>query len=163
MGQANMHSGFPLRGMVSAVLLASLTSAHAASADCPSAVRRTVDAFIAAAGRQDVNAMAPMFTPGASIASAEFNGKTWATASLSADAWLAAVGKAQGAPYQETIRRYACTIDDARLAFVRAETEVAVGGKVQGRDVNYFTLLRDDQNGWRLVSGSFTGKPASRP
>jgi hypothetical protein len=125
-------------------------------------VRLAVERFLVAAGHQDADAMAALFAPGSSIASAELRKGHWVTESQSFDAWLWAVRAAQEAEYVESIAKFSASVDDGQLAFVRIETDVSQGGVIQAHNVDYFTLLRDNKGVWKFVNGSYTSKPVER-
>ncbi len=123
-------------------------------------VKATVERFLQAAGRGDLDAMAPMFAPGASIASAALRDGKWVTASHSFDAWLAALRAApRGQPYQEPVTEFTVHLDNERLAFVRADAQVIRDGVVRSHNIDYFTLIRDSTGAWKFVNGSYTTKP----
>lgn len=148
----------PITGLFGYLCL--LPSAGAEPPSAEAEVRLAVERFLTAAGRQDVEAMAAMFAPGSSIASAEFRQGHWITKSLSFDTWLAAVRAAHDVEYVESITKFSASVDDSQLAFVRIETDVSQGGVIQAHDVDYFTLLRDNKGAWKFVNGSYTAKPA---
>ena len=123
-------------------------------------VKAVVERFLAAAGRQDLDALPAMFAPGASIASASLRQGKWVTKSQSFDAWLAGLRAApRGHPYEEPVTEFTVHIDDEQLAFVRADARLLQNGKVRSRNMDYFTLLRDSAGDWKFVNGSYTTKP----
>ncbi|MFN8582929.1 MAG: nuclear transport factor 2 family protein [Gemmatimonadaceae bacterium] len=126
-------------------------------------VKAVVVRFLQAAGRGDLDAMVPMFAPGASIASAALRDGKWVTASRSFDAWLAAIRAAPaGQPYQEPVTEFTVHVDDERLAFVRADAKLIRDGVVRSHNIDYFTLIRDTTGVWKFVNGSYTTKPTPR-
>ena len=123
-------------------------------------VKAVVERFLAAAGRQDLDALPAMFAPGASIASAALREGRWVTTSRSFEAWLAALRAAPGrAPYQEPVTEFTVHIDDGQLAFVRADAQLIRDGQVRSHNIDYFTLIRDNEGNWKFVNGSYTTKP----
>lgn len=126
-------------------------------------VKAAVERFLAAAGRQDLDSLQAMFAPGASIASASLREGRWVTASQSFDAWFAGLRAApRRTPYHEAVTEFTVHVDDDRLAFVRADAKLFRDGKLQRRNIDYFTLLRDSTGSWRFVNGSYTSKPAQK-
>ncbi len=126
-------------------------------------VKAVVERFLLAAGNNDLDALAGMFAPGASIASASLRQGSWVTASQSFDAWLAMLRtRPPGPPYQEPVTEFTVHVDDDRLAFVRADARLIRDGVVRSHNIDYFTLLRDSTGTWKFVNGSYTTKPVQR-
>lgn len=123
-------------------------------------VKAAVERFLDAAGRYDVDALAAMFAPGASIASAALRDGQWVTASQSADEWLAAMRAGPPRqPYREPVSDFTVHVDNDQLAFVRADARLLRDGQVRSRNIDYFTLLRDRDGAWKFVNGSYTTRP----
>lgn len=123
-------------------------------------VKAVVERFLAAVGRQDLDALPAMFAPGASIASAALRQGRWVTTSQSFEVWLAARRAApRGAPYQEPVNEFTVHIDDGQLAFVRADAYLVREGRRRSHNIDYFTVIRNDEGHWRFVNGSYTTKP----
>lgn len=145
--------GFPSAGFPSGVLAAASPEAE---------VKAAVERFLAAAGRQDLDALPGMFAPGASIASAALREGRWVTKSQSFEAWLAVLRAApRRAPYQEPVHEFTVHVDDGQLAFVRADAYLIRDGQRRSHNVDYFTLMRDGEGDWKFVNGSYTAKPIS--
>ena len=84
-----------------------------------------MERFLAAVGRQDLDALPGMFAPGASIASASFRDGKWITTSQPFDTWLARLHAApRGQPYWEPVTEFTVHVNDERLAFVRADARL---------------------------------------
>jgi ketosteroid isomerase-like protein len=124
------------------------------------AVKAVVERFLTAVGRQDLDALPAMFAPGASIARAALRQGRWVTTSQSFEAWLADRRAApRGAPYQEPVNEFTVHIADGQLAFVRADAYLIREGQRRSHNIDYFTLIRDDEGNWKFVNGSYTTKP----
>jgi ketosteroid isomerase-like protein len=123
-------------------------------------VQAVVERFLDAVGRQDLDALPAMFAPGASVASAALRQGRWVTTSQSFEAWLAARRAApRGAPYQEPVNEFTVHVADGQLAFVRADAYLIREGQRRSHNIDYFTLIRDDEGNWKFVNGSYTTKP----
>lgn len=154
-----MARAMPLLVLMISTALASVSAQTTSRAE----VEATVERFLEAAGRGDLDAMVPMFAPGASIASAVLRDGQWVVRSRSFEEWLAAIRAAQpGQPYEEPVTEYTVHIDDDRLAFVRADARVVRDGVVRSQNIDYFTLIRDSTGTWKFVNGSYTSKPVPR-
>lgn len=148
------------RSLALAVLASAATSTAVAQATAEPEVKAVVMRFLAAAGANKVDAMAALFAPGASIASARLRDGKWVTAAQTAEAWLAAARSAPaGTRYTEPVHRFTVHVEDGQLAFVRAEATVMRDGRASSRNVDYFTLLRDASGAWKIVNGSYTAQP----
>ena len=129
-----MHSWWSSRlcNIVLWGLLLGLPSASSGQTSPEAEVKAVVERFLAAAGRQDLDALPAMFAPGASVASAALRQGRWVTMSQSFDAWLAALRAApRRAPYQEPVTEFTVHIDDGQLAFVRADARLTRDGQVR--------------------------------
>lgn len=123
-------------------------------------VKAVVERFLAAVGRQDLDALPAMFAPGASIASAALRQGRWVTTSQSFEGWLTALRAAPpGTPYQEPVNEFTVHVADGQLAFVRADAYLIRDGQRRSHNVDYFTLIRDADGEWKFVNGSYTTKP----
>jgi hypothetical protein len=80
----------PLRRGIIALwaLLFGLPSVRLGQASAEAEVKAVVERFLAAAGRQDLDALPALFAPGASIGNAAPRKGRWVTRSQSFDAWL---------------------------------------------------------------------------
>jgi len=141
-------------------LMLGFPSVGAAQMSPEAEVKAVVERFLAAAGRQDLDALPAMFAPGASIASAALRQGRWVSRSQSFEAWLAALRAApRGAPYQEPVTEFTVHIDEGQLAFVRADAYLVREGQRRSRNIDYFTLIRDEEGNWKFVNGSYTTRP----
>ncbi len=154
---ANRHIG-----TMAALCLCALPAVIRAQPTAEAQVKEAVERFLTAAGDQDIDAMAAMFAPGASIASAVIREGRWVTSSLSVERWLATQrGRPASARYQEPVNHYTIHIDDGQLAFVRADATLIRDGQPRAHNIDYFTLIRNQQGDWKIVNGSYTSKPTT--
>jgi hypothetical protein len=59
------------------------------------------------------------------------------------------------------VSEFTVHIDDGQLAFVRADARLIRDGQVRSHNIDYFTLIRDNDGTWKFVNGSYTAKPAT--
>ena len=126
-------------------------------------VRAAVERLLVAVGNYDLDALAPMLAPGASIAGVVLRDGGWVGASYPFEAWWARVAAGPREPYVETASHFTVYVDDDRLAFVRAEATLVQDGRTRSHNTDYFTLIRDDAGEWKFVNCSYTAKPADAP
>ncbi|MGB2815591.1 MAG: hypothetical protein WBA53_11430 [Burkholderiaceae bacterium] len=65
----------------------------------------------------------------------------------------------RGTSYQEPVHEFTVHIDEGQLAFVRADAFLIREGHRRSHNVDYFTLLWDDEGNWTFVNGSYTTRP----
>ena len=149
--------------IVASGLLLGLPLASSGQTSPEGEVKAVVERFLAAAGRQDLDALPAMFAPGASIASAALRQGRWVVKSQSFDEWLAALRAApRRVPYQEPVTEFTVHVDDGQLAFVRADARLIRDGQVRSHNIDYFTLILDSDGHWKFVNGSYTTKPVEQ-
>ncbi len=127
-------------------------------------VRAAVERLLVAVGDYDLDALAPMLAPGASIASVVLRDDgRWVSTSYAFDGWWARVSAGPREPYVEMASHFTVHLDDERLAFVRAEATLVRDGWIRSHNTDYFTLIRDDAGEWKFVNGSYTANRADSP
>ena len=123
------------------------------------AVRETVERFLAAIGRYDVDAVAEMFVDVANIGAASLVDGVWTTRTLTIDEFLTRLrNESDPTRYTEPVRDFVIHVEDGRLAFARADATVVVGGEPVRHNIDYFTLM-NVEGGWQFLSASYVSKP----
>jgi ketosteroid isomerase-like protein len=122
-------------------------------------VRATVERFLAAIGRYDLDAVAEMFTDEASIGAASVSDGQWTASVLTVAEFLTRL-RSQTNPthYTEPVSGFIVHVDDGRLAFARADATLVVDGEPRRHNIDYFTLMRFDRT-WKFISASYVSKP----
>ena len=123
-------------------------------------VQRTVERFLDAIGRHDLDAVAEMFVDEASIGAAALSNGTWSTSTLTIGEFLSRL-RADVDPthYTEPVSDFVVHADDGHLAFVRADATLVVDGEPRRHNIDYFTLVKQD-GVWKFLTVSYVGRPA---
>jgi len=122
-------------------------------------LKHTVERFLAAIGRHDLDAVAELFVDEASIGVVSLRDGRWTTRTLSIAAFLAELREdADPVHYTEPVHDFVVLAEDGRLAFVRADATLVIGGEPRRHNIDYFTLINLD-GAWRFISASYVGTP----
>ena len=122
------------------------------------AIKAAVERFLAAAGDGDFDAMPPMFAATATIGVSRYrNGVLEGTVQSSQD-WVAASKSQAGSTrYKEPVDHFTVHVDHG-LAFVRADARLLTQGTVRSRNIDYFTLIKQDGI-WKFMNASYIALP----
>ena len=99
-----------------------------------------------------------MFTATATIGVSRYrNGALEGTVQSFQD-WVSAA-KAQGSStrYKEPVDHFTVHVDHG-LAFVRADARLLINGSVRSRNIDYFTLIKQDGS-WKFMNASYIALP----
>ncbi len=123
-------------------------------------IERTVDAFLLHLGDRQWDRVAADLAPQALILIArQREDGQWSNTYQTREEWLAAATRNPAAPtFREPITHVHVTIDNAHLAYLRADFEVVRDGRTLSHGVDQFTLVRDG-GGWKIAMVAYTSIP----
>jgi len=127
------------------------------------AVRTAVEHFLDVLGTRQLDQLPALFAPKATMVVVRLRDGQWSHTTSTVDEFLAAL-KAQATPttFTEPLTNVSVQVEDGRLAFLRADFTVVIGGEVRSHGVDYFTLVKDGA-AWKLVNASYTSKNGAPP
>lgn len=144
--------------MALAVLFAGLSSALGQSED-EQAVKGLVESFLVAVGDGDLKALPGMFASNANIGTASLRDGSWVTSTMTFDEWLKTLNaRTTWTRFREPVTEFTVHVEDAQMAFVRADATVFVEDQARSHNIDYFTLVRED-GAWKFLSASYVAKP----
>lgn len=151
---------------VTAALVAAVTVFPASAvAQTPDhqAARAAVEHFLDVLGKRQLDVLPSLLDRKATMVVVRQRDGQWSHTVSTADEFVASL-KAQATPttFTEPITNVSVHVEDGRLAFVRADFTVVIGGEVRSHGVDYFTLVKDG-GAWKLVNGSYTSKMGAPP
>jgi ketosteroid isomerase-like protein len=120
------------------------------------AVQAAVEHFLDVLGKRELDKLPALMAPKATMAVLRQREGQWTTTIQTFDEWLAAL-RAQTAsqPFREPLSNVSVHVEDGRLAFLRADFTVVIGGEVRAHGIDYFTLVRDGE-ACKILNGSYT-------
>jgi hypothetical protein len=124
-------------------------------------VRQRVEEFLKKLGSRDVTGIKTLLAPKLLIAVVrQQRDGAFTNTYQTGDEFLAQFEKNAGQPkFEEPITNVLVTIDNDRLAYVRADFTVVRDGKIVSSGVDHFTLLKED-DGWKIAVIAYTSLPA---
>jgi len=127
------------------------------------AARTAVERFLNVLGNRQLEQLPALFAPKATMVVVRERDGQWTNTISTVDEFLAAL-KAQTTPttFEEPLTNVTVHVEDGRLAFVRADFTVVIGGQVRSHGVDYFTLVKDGA-AWKLLNASYTSKTGAPP
>ncbi len=127
------------------------------------AAQAAVEHFLDVLGKRQLDQLPALFDPKATMVVVRQRDGQWSHTVSTADEFLASL-KAQATPttFTEPLTNVSVHVEDGRLAFVRADFTVVIGGEVRSHGVDYFTLVKDG-GAWKLLNGSYTSKTGAPP
>lgn len=134
-------------------------SSALAQGEDEAAVKGIVESFLTAVGDGDLDALPEMFVSSANIGTASLRNGEWIASTMTFDEWLTSLRKrATWTRFREPVSQFTVHVEDSRMAFVRADATVFVDDEARSRNVDYFTLVREDGT-WKFLSASYVAKP----
>jgi hypothetical protein len=126
------------------------------------AVRAFVEQFLEAAGNYDIEAMAGMFVEKANIGAVSRRDNPPRVTTYTIEEFLALVSaRPNPSLYEEPVSHFTVHVEPGGMAFVRAEATLIRDGRPRSRNMDYFTLIR--QNGtWKFLSASYVATPVEQ-
>ena len=143
---------------VSAAFFVVLSSAWGQSDD-EQAVKDLVGSFLIALGEGDLDAIPEMFVSNANIGTASLREGKWVASTKTFGEWFAELkARTTWTRFREPVTKFTVHIEDGQMAFVRADATVIVDDVARSRNIDYFTLVREE-GAWKFLSASYVAKP----
>jgi hypothetical protein len=150
------------RIVLALIMVAVLAASAAAQTADQKGVRQAVEAFLLHLGDHEFDKVAADMTPKAIIVITRERDGQWSNSLQTGDEWIAALTKNPNpVTFREPIAAVKVTIDDGRLAFLRADFQVMRDGKAQSHGVDQFTLVREGA-AWKIAVVAYTSMPVAR-
>ena len=142
-----------------ALLLAIGQSRALAQSEDEKAVRDLVERFLVALGDGDLDAVPDMFASDANIGTASLRDGSWVTSTMTFEDWMSSLReRTTWSRFREPVSEYTIHVEDSMMAFVRADATLFRDGQARSRNIDYFTLVRED-GAWKFLSASYVARP----
>ena len=123
------------------------------------ALKNLVESFLTAVGDGNLDLLPDMFVPDANIGTAGMRDGSWVTSTMTFDEWMSSLrARTTWNRFREPVSEYTIHVEDSMMAFVRADATLIRDGQARSRNIDYFTIVRDD-GVWRFLSASYVAKP----
>jgi hypothetical protein len=121
-------------------------------------VKAAVDNLLIAAGNYDLEALDNLIFNNTNLGISSLKNGGWSNSVITIDEYFEDVKNRNPLPYCEIINDYDILVSEGQMAFVRGDAIVHRFGIPQTREINHFTLLKE--NGiWKFLNISFTVNP----
>ena len=145
--------------VVAALLLVCEPPAVMAQSDDETAVKKVVESFLTELGDGNLDALPAMFVANANIGTASFRDGSLVTSTMTFADWMTSLRERETwNRFTEPVSEYTVHVEDSLMAFVRADATIISGGLARSRNIDYFTLVRED-GVWKILSASYVAKP----
>lgn len=121
-------------------------------------IKAAVDNVLIAAGNYDLEALENVIFENTNLGISSLNDGVWSNSVITIDDYFEGVKNRNPLPYNEIISDYDILVSESKIAFVRGDAIVHRFGIPQTREINHFTLLKDDGI-WKFLNISFTVNP----
>jgi len=159
MTSSQRHVRFAFAIVVSAFLLIIEPVGVWAQSDDEEAVKRHVERFLAAVGEGNLDALPDMFVSDANIGVASLRDGSWVASTMTFEEWMSSLReRVTWTQFSEPVSQYTVHVEDSMMAFVRADATVIRDDQARSRNIDYFTLVRED-GAWKFLSASYVAKP----
>jgi len=121
-------------------------------------IKAAVDNLLIAAGNYDLEALDKVVFDNTNLGISSLKEGGWSSSVITIDEYFEDVKNRIPLPYCEIISDYDILVSESQMAFVRGDAIVHRFGIPQTREINHFTLLKE--NGiWKFLNVSFTVNP----
>lgn len=118
-------------------------------------IKDAIEKLLIAAGNYNLEDLNDMVLENANLGISSFMDGDWSNTVLTIDAYIDNVKKRNPLPYCEIVSDYNIIISEGQLAIVKAEAVVHRYGIPLTREINHFTMLKENGN-WKFLNISFT-------
>jgi predicted ester cyclase len=118
----------------------------------------TVEKFLFEAGNYNLEVMTKMVTEHANVGIAGLNQGKSDIITMTFQQYYDDAKKRTLRPYFEPVNEYTIHVNDGHLAFVRADATLYTFGVLKSRNIDYFTLMKEDGI-WKFLSLSYLPTP----
>ncbi len=127
-----------------------------------SAVQQTVEEFLRTLGQRDIEKLPRFLSEKATMVVVRQRAGVFATTYQTADEWIAGLRRATNAQnFEEPLTNVTVTVESGHLAHLRADFRVVRDGKTMSTGVDYFTLVKEGEDEWKIAMVAYTSLPAS--
>ena len=121
-------------------------------------IKAVIESFLSAIGNYETDSLTAMFTAKANISGSYFRNGMWNNYSMTIDEFLRTIRESPNPrKYKEPVNHWTIHIEAGRLAFVRADAVVFRDGKAQSHNIDYFTLIKENDS-WKILNGSYVSQ-----
>ena len=122
-------------------------------------VKEIVNQFLITLGDGNLDALPAMFVSNANIGAASLREGKWVASTQTFEEWFSELkAETTWTRFREPVTEYTVHIEDSQMAFVRADATFIVEDVARSRNIDYFTLVREDGT-WKFLSASYVAKP----
>ena len=147
-----------LTAIGSALFFAPISNAQAET-DEEQVVKDIVTQFLTSIGDGDLDALPAMFAANANIGAVSLREGEWVASTSTFEAWFSELkAETSWTRFQEPVSEFAVHIEHNQMAFVRADATFIVEDVARSRNIDYFTLVREDGT-WKFLSASYVTTP----
>jgi hypothetical protein len=114
-----------------------------------------VEKLLFAAGNYNIHDLDEMTSDKAMIGVSSLKDGVWSNSEITIDEYFESVRNREPRPYCEIPTDYDIIVTEGRLALVRADAILHRNGIPQTREINHFTMMKEDVN-WTFLNISFT-------
>ncbi len=123
-------------------------------------VKATIDSLLVAAGNYNLEDLDRMVFDKSNLGITSLKDGQWQNTIITVSEYIESVKKRKASPYCEIIYDSSIQVSEGQLAFAKADNIVYRLGIPLTREINYFTLLKD-QNRWKFLNIAFTVIPVA--
>lgn len=118
-------------------------------------IKSEVERFLIVAGNYDIEKMKGIISEKANIGISRFNNSEWENSVITIAEYFEDCKTRELQPYYETVSEWEIDINVGQLAFVKADAILHNFGIPITRNLDYFTLIKEDGL-WKFLNLSFT-------
>ena len=118
-------------------------------------IKATVNTLLFNAGNYNIIALDSMVSDKAMLGISSLKDGTWSNSEIAINDFFESVKKRERSPYCEIPNNYDILITEGQVALARADCIVYRWGIPQAREVNHFTLIKENGK-WKILNISWT-------
>ncbi len=118
-------------------------------------IKATVEKLLFAAGNYNIEDLDDMVSDKAMLGISSLKDGIWSNSEIAIDEFFTSVKKRERSPYCEIPNEYDIIVTEGQLALVRADCILYRFGIPQTREINHFTLMKENEK-WRFLNISWT-------
>ena len=123
-------------------------------------IKTTINELLFNAGNYNVLALDSMMSDKAMLGISSLKDGTWSISEIAINDFFESVEKTERSPYYEIPNDYDIIITEGQLALARADCILYRWGIPQTREVNHFTLIKENEK-WKILNISWTKEELS--
>jgi hypothetical protein len=123
-------------------------------------IKTVVENFLIAAGNYNIEVMDEMISDKANLGIAVFRDGAWKNSVITINEYFERVRHRELEPYYEPVNEYIIHVNEGQIAFVWADATLCKYGVPRTRNIDNFTLIREDGE-WKFLNLSFTNNQLS--